>query len=88
MTQHNTPFEPMLAPEGSYLTQTAAVDIRERIIATQIHLAATDNPANYRVITAEEADAYRTDLAAAHIDDEVAAAAAATYGRERDNTAQ
>lgn len=50
----------ILTPEeGKYLTQTAGVDIRERIISTSVALGRNDSAANWREITQAEADEYR-----------------------------
>lgn len=44
------------ADEGYILTQSADIDIKERIFGTVIYLASTDSEDNYKEITVEEAD--------------------------------
>lgn len=42
--------------EGCLLTQSADVDVKERIFSEEIWLASTDNADNWKDITIEEAD--------------------------------
>lgn len=46
---------------GMYLTQAADVPIQERIVAEAIALGRYDAESNYKEITAEEADAIKTE---------------------------
>ena len=50
----------VLAPDqGHYLTQAADVPLAQRVVTDQpLYLASTDSPANWREITAQEAQAY------------------------------
>ncbi len=57
------------ADNGKYLTQTASVDIRERIIAKEVALGKNDVPANWREISDAEKDMYERQLKAANESD-------------------
>lgn len=43
------------------LTQTADVDLKDRVVSDEIYLAATDAPENWKEITAEEGEAIREE---------------------------
>lgn len=47
------------AAEGHFLTQSADVDIRERMVVSVIALGANDSADNYREITNAEAEEIR-----------------------------
>lgn len=49
----------LTADEGKFLTQVAEVAIDRRIIATKVALGRNDSAANWREITADEADTLR-----------------------------
>ena len=46
----------LIPNEGCLLTQSADVDVKERIFSEEIWLASTDNADNWKDITIEEAD--------------------------------
>ncbi len=47
------------ASQGHFLTQSADVDIKERIVASVIALGKNDSEANYKEITETEAEEIR-----------------------------
>ena len=47
--------------EGCLLTQSADVDVKERIFSEEIWLASTDSADNWKDITIEEADKIRKE---------------------------
>lgn len=51
--------------EGHLLTQSADVDIKERIFSEEIWLASTDSADNWKDITIEEADQIKKEREAA-----------------------
>lgn len=51
--------------EGHLLTQSADVDIKERIFSEEIWLASTDSVDNWKDITIEEADQIKKEREAA-----------------------
>ena len=51
--------------EGCLLTQSADVDVNERIFSEEIWLASTDNADNWKDITIEEADNIKKEQEAA-----------------------
>ena len=51
--------------EGCLLTQSADVDVKERIFSEEIWLASTDSADNWKDITIEEADKIRKEQEAA-----------------------
>lgn len=51
--------------EGCLLTQSADVDVKERIFSEEIWLASTDNAGNWKDITIEEADKIKKEQEAA-----------------------
>lgn len=51
--------------EGCLLTQSADVDVKERIFSEEIWLASTDNAENWKDITIEEADQIKKEQEAA-----------------------
>ena len=51
--------------EGCLLTQSADVDVKERIFSEEIWLASTDSADNWKDITIEEADKIREEHEAA-----------------------
>ena len=51
--------------DGCLLTQSADVDIKERIFSDEIWLASTDSADNWKDITIEEADQIKKELKAA-----------------------
>lgn len=55
----------LVADEGHVLTQAGDVNPLGRSLSPRIYLAATDDPANWREITDEEAEAYRAEAEAA-----------------------
>ena len=63
-TQKQIPVTIIAPAEGKFLTQAADdIAITDRIVTDQpVYLAATDSPARWREITADEADAYREAL--------------------------
>lgn len=63
-TQKHIPVTIIAPAEGKFLTQAADdIAITDRIVTDQpVYLAATDSPARWREITADEADAYREAL--------------------------
>ncbi len=50
---------------GMYLTQAGEISITERIVASEVFLAADDSPGNWREITGEEAAVYEAAKGAA-----------------------
>ena len=57
MTSENYSSVIIKAKEGFYITEKDdSIDIKKRIIATAIALGTNDSAANYKEITAEEAD--------------------------------
>lgn len=65
MTTDTYTTKVLKADDGYVLTQSADVDIKERIFGTVIYLAATDSEDNYKEITIEEAKALKQEQAAA-----------------------
>ena len=65
-TQKQIPVTIIAPAEGKFLTQAADdIAITDRVVTDQpVYLAATDSPARWREITADEADAYREALRA------------------------
>jgi hypothetical protein len=55
----------LTAESGHYLTQSADVPAGERAVTTKVYLAANADAADWREITAEEADAIRAAQAEA-----------------------
>lgn len=51
--------------EGCLLTQSADVDVKERIFSEEIWLASTDSADNWKDITIEEADQIKKEQEAA-----------------------
>ena len=51
--------------EGCLLTQSADVDVKERIFSEEIWLASTDSAENWKDITIEEADKIKKEQEAA-----------------------
>ena len=51
--------------EGCLLTQSADVDVKERIFSEEIWLASTDSADNWKDITIEEADRIKKEQEAA-----------------------
>ena len=51
--------------EGCLLTQSADVDVKERIFSDEIWLASTDSADNWKDITIEEADQIKKEQKAA-----------------------
>lgn len=51
--------------EGCLLTQSADVDVKERIFSEEIWLASTDSADNWKDITIEEADKIKKEQEAA-----------------------
>ena len=51
--------------EGCLLTQSADVDVKERIFSDEIWLASTDSADNWKDITIEEADQIKKEQEAA-----------------------
>lgn len=51
----------LTAEEGMKLTQTADVDLKDRVVSDEIYLAATDAPENWKEITAEEGETIREE---------------------------
>ena len=51
--------------EGCLLTQSADVDVKERIFSEEIWLASTDSADNWKYITIEEADQIKKEQEAA-----------------------
>lgn len=51
--------------EGCLLTQSADVDIKERIFSEEVWLASTDSADNWKDITIEEADQIKKEQEAA-----------------------
>ena len=51
--------------EGGLLTQSADVDVKERIFSEEIWLASTDSADNWKDITIEEADQIKKEQEAA-----------------------
>ena len=51
--------------EGCLLTQSADVDVKERIFSEEIWLASTDSADNWKDITIEEADLIKKEQEAA-----------------------
>ncbi len=49
------------AEEGFYLTQTADVELKDRMVASKIALGKFDSPENYKEITKEEGDAIKAE---------------------------
>ena len=47
--------------EGYTLTQSADVEVADRILSKKIFLAVNDSPDNYKEITDQEADAIRSE---------------------------
>lgn len=61
--------------EGHLLTQSADVDIKERIFSEEIWLASTDSADNWKDITIEEADQMKKEQEAAMAEEREAAMA-------------
>ena len=57
--------------EGHLLTQSADVDIKERIFSEEIWLASTDSADNWKDITIEEADQIKKEREAAMAEERV-----------------
>lgn len=55
MKQSNYTVTIIEPSEGYTLTQTADVEVQDRILSKKIFLAITDNPSNWKEITDEEA---------------------------------
>lgn len=55
----------LVASDGYKLTQSADVDILKRSISKKVYLASTDSADNWKEITDEEAEEYKTQIAAA-----------------------
>ena len=56
--------------EGCLLTQSADVDIKERIFSDEIWLASTDSADNWKDITIEEADQIKKEQEAAMVEEQ------------------
>ena len=56
--------------EGCLLTQSADVDVKERIFSEEIWLASTDSADNWKDITIEEADKIKKEQEAAMIEEQ------------------
>ncbi len=50
------------ADEGMYLTQSADVAISERIICTEVALGCNSSPGEWKEITKEEGDEYKSQI--------------------------
>ena len=61
--------------EGHLLTQSADVDVKERIFSEEIWLASTDSADNWKDITIEEADQIKKEREAAMAEEREAAMA-------------
>lgn len=61
--------------EGHLITQSADVDIKERIFSEEIWLASTDSADNWKDITIEEADQIKKEREAAMAEEREAAMA-------------
>lgn len=59
MTQTDYTTRVLNAEKGSFLTQAGDVPISDRAVTDTVYLAATDSPANWREITAKEAEEIR-----------------------------
>lgn len=59
MTQSDYTVRQLLAADGCFITQAADVPDSQRIVATRIILAETDDPANWKEISALEAGRIR-----------------------------
>lgn len=55
MKQSNYTVTIIEPSEGYTLTQTADVEVQDRILSKKVFLAITDNPSNWKEITDEEA---------------------------------
>ena len=55
----------LIAPDGKYYTQAAAVDAEQRIFANEVYLGKFDAHENWRLADAEEKEAVEAELAAA-----------------------
>ncbi len=49
------------ADDNCYLTQTADVELKDRMVASKIALGKFDSPENYKEITKEEGDAIKAE---------------------------
>jgi flagellar biosynthesis/type III secretory pathway protein FliH len=49
------------APENQYYTQVEDVEIRFRVLAKTVHLAANDSEDNWKLITSEEYSEYQAE---------------------------
>lgn len=56
--------------EGCLLTQSADVDVKERIFSEEIWLASTDSAENWKDITIEEADKIKKEQEAARAEEQ------------------
>lgn len=56
--------------EGCLLTQSADIDIKERIFSEEIWLASTDSAENWKDITIEEADKIKKEQEAARAEEQ------------------
>ena len=56
--------------EGCLLTQSADVDVKERIFSEEIWLASTDSADNWKDITIEEADKIKKEQEAARAEEQ------------------
>ena len=55
----------LIAPDGKFYTQAAAVPAEQRVFGTVIYLGKFDAPENWRLADAEEKEAVEAELAAA-----------------------
>lgn len=56
--------------EGCLLTQSADVDVKERIFSEEIWLASTDSADNWKDVTIEEADKIKKEQEAARAEEQ------------------
>lgn len=62
MTQQDYTTRVLVADEGHMLTQAADVPAFRRELTRKVYLSPTDDPANWREVTAEEAAALQAEI--------------------------
>lgn len=65
MTQEEIKVRVLIASEGCFLTQSAEVELLDRIITERVYLAANASPTDWKEITEAEADEIRAKQQAA-----------------------
>ena len=70
--------------EGCLLTQSADVDVKERIFSEEIWLASTDSADNWKDITIEEADQIKKEQEAAMAEEQASNNQITEYYYEKD----